>query len=113
MAVEDESPPELTLPDMSNQFASSGTYPLQEIVTHNRSTPTRHIVASSSLGEATQSMEPLYEIGVPEDETCERRPRHLSGTVYRALPFLLSALVVYIYYVYAVLVCSKALNSPH
>lgn len=109
MAVEDESRPELTPPDMSNRHPSSGTYPLQEIVTHNGSAPTRHIVSSSL--EAIQSAEPLDAIDVPEGETRNRRPRRLSGIVSRALPFLLSALVVYIYYVYAVLVCSKDLNT--
>ncbi|KAI8360428.1 hypothetical protein B0O80DRAFT_204041 [Mortierella sp. GBAus27b] len=104
MAIEDESRPELTLPSTSNRQVSSGTYPLDEIVTHHGSTPAQH-TDISPFDDGSHGTEPLHEIEDPRDETRQRRPRSLSYTTSRALPFALSALVVYIYYVYVVLVC--------
>lgn len=65
----------------------------------------------SSLDEAVRGDNPLHQIDIPNEETHEQRPRRFSHTTSRALPFLLSLVVVYIYYVYAVLVCSKSFEQ--
>ncbi|KAF9157658.1 palmitoyltransferase pfa5, partial [Mortierella sp. AD010] len=110
MAAEDGSQSGLTISrslfptaDTTTSQSVVNTYPMQELLT-GEPRQNEHTVGVSPE-ERINGLETLHEIDTSKEGIHEQRPRRRFRIVSKALPFLLSALTIYIYYVYTIQVC--------
>ncbi|KAF9110783.1 hypothetical protein BGX27_005895 [Mortierella sp. AM989] len=111
MAAEDEFQPGFTLPrspfpitDTMNSRSATEAYPMQELLT-SEPRQNEHSI-SVSPEERINGLENLQEIDRPQERRHGRRPRRRFRFISKALPFLLTSLTIYIYYIYVVKVCT-------
>ncbi|KAF9198273.1 hypothetical protein BGZ49_000942 [Haplosporangium sp. Z 27] len=91
-------------------------YPMQEFLesepTQHENQPEQHalgvpssMVVMMENEERVKRLDSLQGIDRPQEEERRRHPRRRFRMISKALPFLLSSLTIYIYYIYSVRVC--------
>jgi hypothetical protein len=130
MAAEDESQQELTLVSLPLDSIPMVVFNASPVAAADQGNAVQVIAAEAAASyrgnQMTTTMTMHHEIDAPSSAAArspqeeereavrvpERRSRRFLQKVSVGLPFLLSAMVLYIYYIYVVHVCSKRRPFP-